>query len=289
MKNLKYIILTSLIFIGVVCAEDRIASHSIIDKIKNGITITYENIIVVGDLDFTQLYDKKAILQEEEKSLAEKITSYFIDFNISGNKTIQCNVEVPVEFIGCTFQGQVIGWINDEKNGISYNAIFHDKAKFSKCIFKEEVLFKYSEFNGKVDFSENNYKKAVLFKYTNFSSSVNFEGSVFTHEANFKYTTFLKETTFIGSQFKRNANFKYTDFDDSVDFSNTSFNEGANFKYTKFPKGVSFKNSVFSALSNFKYTEFSNPLNLAGTLFKGDTDFKYTTLDGEEFINPISQ
>ena len=201
MKNAKYIILIYLIFISVVCAEDRIASHSIIDKIKNGITITYDNIIVIGDLDFTQLYDKKAILQEEEKSLAEKITSYFIDFNISGNKTIQCNVEVPVEFIGCTFQGQVIGWINDEINGISYNAVFHDKAKFSKCIFKEEVLFKYSEFNGKVDFSENNYMKAVLFKYTNFNSSVNFEGSVFTHEANFKYTTFPKETTFMRSQF----------------------------------------------------------------------------------------
>ena len=245
MKNLKYIILASLIFIGVVCAEDIIASHSIIDKIKNGITITYENIIVVGDLDFTQLYDKKAILQEEEKSLVEKITSFFIYFNISENKTIQCNVEVPVEFIGCTFQGQVIGWINDEINGISYNAVFHDKAKFSKCIFKEEVLFKYSEFNGKVDFSENNYKKAVLFKYTNFSSSVNFEGSVFTHEANFKYTTFPKETTFMRSQFKSNANFKYTDF--------------------------------------------SNPLNFEGTQFKGSTNFKYTTLDGEEFINPISQ
>ncbi len=288
MKNLKYIILASLIFIGVVCAEDRIASHSIIDTIKNGITITYDNIIVVGDLDFTQLNDEKAILQEEEKSLAEKNISH-IDFDNSGSETVQCNIEAPVEFIGCTFQGQVIGWINDEINGISYNAVFHDKAKFSKCIFKEEVLFKYSEFNGKVDFSENNYKKAVLFKYTNFSSSVNFEGSVFTHEANFKYTTFLKETTFIGSQFKRNANFKYTDFDDSVDFSKTSFNEEANFKYTKFPKGVSFENSVFSALSNFKYTEFSKPLNFERTQFKGSTDFKYTTLDGEEFINPINQ
>jgi len=289
MRNTIHIILAALIFICVVFAEDKVESHNIIDKIKSGITITYENIIVVGNLDFTQLYDKKAIIQEEEKSFTEKITSYFININISGNKTIQCNIEVPVEFIGCTFQGQVIGWINDQKNGIYYNAVFHDKVKFSKCIFKEEILFKYSKFNRKVDFSENNYKMAVLFKYTNFSSSVNFKGSVFTGEANFKYTTFPKETTFMGSQFKSNANFKYTDFDDSVDFSETSFNEEANFKYTKFPKGVSFKNSVFSALSNFKYTEFSNPLNLAGTLFKGDTDFKYTTLDGEEFINPISQ
>ena len=289
MRNAKYNILTGLIFICVVFAKDKVESHSIIDKIKSGITVTYENIIVVGDLDFTQLYYKKAILQEEEKSLAEKITGYFIDFNISGNETIQCNIEIPVEFIGCIFQGQVIGWINDEKNDIFYNAVFHDKVKFSKCIFKKEVLFKYSKFNGKVDFSENHYKKAVLFKYTNFSSSVNFEGSVFTHDANFKYTTFPKETTFTGSQFKSNANFKYTNFDDSVDFSNTSFNEEANFKYTKFPKGVSFENSVFSALSSFKYTEFSNPLNLEGALFKGGTDFKYTTLDGEKFTGPNSQ
>ena len=282
-------LILSLLMVGSLFAEKQVDSQEILDNINNGISIKYEDIIVIGNMNFTSIYNKNTMVSKPEKNMLEKVTDFFIKIDIKDNKEIISDIEVHVEFLGCTFMGKVIGWENDDYHGISYKAVFKDTAIFSNCIFKDEVLLKYTEFNGKTDFSNNNYNKSTLFKYAKFNSEVSFTGSIFMEEANFKYTTFPQKTNFSGNQFKNNANFKYTDFDDSVDFSDTNFNEEANFKYTKFPKGVSFENSVFSALSNFKYTEFSNPLNFKGTIFNGDTDFKYTTLNGEEFIKPISQ
>ena len=266
----------------------QIESYKLIDQMKNGNAVKYENKVFIGNLDFTELYDKHNLISEDQETIKEKIISYFIDINVSGNE-IKYDVDVPVEFINCTFQGKVIGWVNDEETGASYNAVFQNETIFVKCIFIEEVLFKYSEFNGPTDFSENQYNKLVLFKYADFSEGASFEKSFFLKEANFKYTGFSGKTTFARSKFNGNANFKYTEFDDHVDFSNTIFLEEANFKYTDFSRGVSFANSIFSTLSNFKYTKFSNPLNFEGTIFNGDTDFKYTTLEGQDFSDPVSQ
>ena len=256
-----------ILMLGSLFAEEQVESQEIIDNINNGISIKYEDIIVIGNVNFTSIYNNNTVVSESEKTMLEKVTDFFIINDIIDNKEIISNIEVSVEFSGCTFMGKVIGWQNDDNNGISYKAVFKDNAIFSNCIFKDEVLFKYTEFNGKTYFSNNYYNRSTLFKYAKFNTEVSFTGSIFMEEANFKYTTFPQKTNFSGNQFKNNANFKYT----------------------KFPKGVSFENSVFSALSNFKYTEFSNPLNFEGTIFNGDTDFKHSTLNGEEFIKPISQ
>ena len=58
----RYTLILVFTFNCLVFAEDQIESYQILDKIKNGIDIKYKNIIVVGDLDFTELYDKKSIL-----------------------------------------------------------------------------------------------------------------------------------------------------------------------------------------------------------------------------------
>ena len=262
MKKLILILMFSSLF-----AERQVKSQEILDKINNRISIKYEDIIVDGNLNFTSMYDKNTVVPTPDKTMLEKVSNIFINIDIKENKEIISNIEVPIEFLNCTFIGKIIGWENDDDNGISYKAVFKDNAIFSNCIFKDEVLFKYTEFN----------------------SEINFAGSIFMEEANFKYSTFPQKTTFSGNKFNNNANFKYTEFDDFVDFSDTNFNEEANFKYTKFPKGVSFENSFFSASSNFKYTEFSNPLNLEGTIFNGEANFKNTTLNGEKFTNHISQ
>ena len=287
MTNTNYqrmILLSIIAFSSCIIADARIESQTIIESIKGGQAVQFQNITITGDLDFTDLCDKDSALPEKEETVMEKVLGFFVDINIEENQEVQCDIEVPIEFIGCTFQDRVIGWKNDEENAISYKVVFQDMIEFSNCTFKDEFLFKYSEFNGKTIFSENNFKKTALFKYANFSQSVSFAKSIFSKEANFKYTSFPQNTNFAGSHFNNTANFKYTDFEDFVDFSEASFNSEANFKYTKFPKGVSFENTTFSANADFKYAEFSNPVNLKGTKFDGSTDFKYTTIDGSEFV-----
>ena len=265
-------------------ADTRIESQEILESMKDGEAIKFQNIMITGDLDFTELCDKISTLPEKEETVMEKVLGFFVEINIKENQEVQCDIEVPIEFMGCTFQDRVIGWINDEKNEVSYNAIFHNDIIFTNCSFKDDFLFKYSKFNGKAEFSENKFKKTALFKYADFSQSVSFAESIFSKEANFKYTSFPQRTYFAGSHFKNTANFKYTDFEDFVDFSEGNFTSEANFKYTKFSKGVSFENTTFSANADFKYAEFSNPVNLKGTKFDGGTDFKYTTIDGGEFV-----
>ena len=280
----RLVLLLFFVFSSCIIADARIESQTIIESIKGGEAVQFQNITITGDLDFTDLCDKDSALPEKEETVMEKVLGIFVDINFEENQEVQCDIEVPIEFIGCTFQDRVIGWKNDEENAISYNAVFQDKVEFSNCNFKDEFLFKYSKFNGKTNFSENKFKKAALFKYADFSQAVSFAKSIFSKEANFKYTSFPQNTKFAGSHFKNAANFKYTDFEDFVDFSEVSFNSEANFKYTKFPKGVSFENTTFSANADFKYAEFSNPVNLKGTKFDGGTDFKYTTIDGGEFV-----
>ena len=283
-KYQRMILLSIIAFSSFIIADARIESQTIIESIRAREAVQFQNITITGDLDFTELCDKDSTLPGKEETVMEKVLGIFVDINIEENQEVQCDIEVTIEFIDCTFQDRVVGWVNDEKNAISYNAVFQDKVEFSNCNFKDEFLFKYSEFNGKTIFSENNFKKTALFKYADFSQSVSFAKSIFSKEANFKYTKFPQNTKFAGSHFKNAANFKYTDFEDFVDFSEVSFNSEANFKYTKFPKGVSFENTTFSANADFKYAKFSNPVNLKGTKFDGGTAFKYTTIDGGGFV-----
>jgi len=280
----RLVLLLFFVFSSFIIADTQIESQTIIESIKDGEAVQFQNITITGDLDFTVLCDKDSTIPEKEETVMEKVLGIFVDINIEENQEFQCDIEVTIEFIGCTFQDRVVGWVNDEENAISYNAVFQDKVEFSSCNFKDEFLFKYSKFNGKTNFSKNKFKMTALFKYADFSQSVSFAKSIFSKEANFKYTSFPQNTNFAGSHFNNTANFKYTDFEDYVDFSEASFNSEANFKYTKFPRGVSFENTTFSANADFKYVEFSNPVNLKGTKFDGSTDFKYTTIDGGEFV-----
>ena len=227
MKKLIIILMFSSLF-----AERQVKSQEILDKINNRISIKYEDIIVDGNLNFTSMYDKNTVVPKPDKTMLEKVLNIFINIDVKENKEIISNIEVPVEFLNCTFIGKVIGWEKDDDNGISYKAVFKDNAIFSNCIFKDEVLFKYTEFNGKTDFSNNNYNKSTLFKYAKFNSEVSFAGSIFMEEANFKYSTFPQKTTFSGTKFNNNANFKYTEFSNPLNLEGTIFNGEANFKNT---------------------------------------------------------
>ncbi|RMZ48901.1 hypothetical protein EB821_05125 [Candidatus Marinimicrobia bacterium PRS2] len=238
MKKILLILIFSSLF-----AERQVKSQEILDKINNRISIKYEDIIVDGNLNFTSMYDNNTVAPTADKTMLEKALNIFINIDVKENKEITSNIEVPIEFLNCTFIGKVIGWENDDDNGISYKAVFKDNAIFSNCIFKDEVLFKYTEFNGKTDFSNNNYNKSTLFKYAQFNSEVSFSGSIFMEEANFKYSTFPQKTTFSGNKFNNNANFKYTKFSYPLNLEGTIFNGEANFENTTL-NGEKFTNHI---------------------------------------------
>ena len=238
-KNIfqRLVLVPIIAFSSFIIADTRIESQTIIESIKGGKAVQYQNITITNDLDFTELCDKDSALPEKEETVMEKVLGIFVDINIEENQEVQCVIEVTIEFIGCTFQDRVIGWVNDEKNEVSYNAVFQNDVIFSNCSFKDDFLFKYSKFNGKAEFSENKFKKTALFKYADFSQSVSFAESIFSKEANFKYTKFPKGVSFENALFSANADFKYAEFSNPVNLKGTKFDGGTDFKYTTIDGG----------------------------------------------------
>ncbi|RAK02542.1 pentapeptide repeat protein [Larkinella arboricola] len=231
-------------------AQRTVAAKEILDKINRRETVSYENTIITGDLDLTELANKKRV---SNNRWAE-------------TEAYESTVETPVTFRNCTFKGAFLAYKNPEPirlkgNGILYATHFNEAVTFENCTFERESEFKYSDFK----------QRAV---YT---------GSSFRKEANFKYAKFRAAVDFSDVRFGALANFKYTAFKEDIAFRKARFEEYADFKYTKFNEGASFQNSRFNGMADFKYTHLPRTSSFEDTVFSGPSDFKYATLEGRKF------
>jgi uncharacterized protein YjbI with pentapeptide repeats len=233
--------------------QQRIQADDIIGLINDNRPVRFQNAVIVGDLDFSTLENVTA-----DKPLRKLLRGVFRQ-----TQTYTCHIESPLSFIDCTFEGDVLAYVHDERKNETYNAVFYEDVSFEGCEFKRDSAFKYAKFTKEVNFENTEYSEEALFKYTKFSTEVSYAGSKF------------------GGQ----ANFKYTKFPEGADFSRAVFNRYADFKYSKFPEGVDFEGAEFRGTANFKYAKFSEPLNFEGVEFDGETDFKYTSIDGRSFTS----
>ncbi|MEM9672124.1 MAG: pentapeptide repeat-containing protein [Cyclobacteriaceae bacterium] len=239
-----------LFFASASFAQQRVDAQEVIRQINQGQAVSYENVEISGDLDFTNLDNRRQ---------TESSGGWFG----SSNDTYESTVEAPVSFVNCTFLGDVIAYYRDDKEEDTFIAHFEGDAVFRKCTFREASEFKYSEFSEDADFS----------------------GSVFEEEANFKYAEFSEAPSFATAVFEDAANFKYSEFPEETNFTAVVFDDEADFKYAEFPKGASFEEAVFNDLANFKYAKFRTPLNMDNVSFNGNEDFKYTKVDGRSFTS----
>ena len=256
----KTLILLLLAFVGTeVSAQKEVSAKTIFEMIDKGQNVNYQDITISGDLDLTELSNKKRI---KNKGDYEEYKSY---------------VEVPISFKNCTFKGDVIAYKNLEDgknrkigngninwnigNGTTYTTDFEKNVVFENCTFIRKTEFKYSDFAEKSSFG----------------------GSKFAQEANFKYADFKQVAVFAKCDFNESANFKYTTFKQDTDFYDARFNNYADFKYTNFSDRVTFKNSSFGNYADFKYAEFRDDANFDNTKFKSGIDMKYS--NGKKYIN----
>ena len=253
MKNLAQILFALLLLPALSFGQATVAATEIIAKINRGEAVAYKNVQIAGNLDLTQLHNKK--LEQDSDSGHD-------------TKTYTSTVTAPLNFVNCTFTGKVLAYYNpnatkinvfsDEKNEV-YNTNFEKEVRFEKCTFAEESAFKYSQFNGEVSFAGSEFKKEALFKYSVFKNG---------------------QPDFSKTIYHESANFKYVNLTSGIIFTAASFRSNADFKYAKFPKGSSFEKATFTGFANFKYAEFADP-NLKDISFKeGSQDFKYTKVNG---------
>ena len=248
MIRLTLIFFALLATISLSYAQQSVDARQIIDRINQQQPVRYENVVIKGTLDLTDLNNRE---------VAEESGGWF------GNKnyTYESTVEVPLVFVNCTFQDDVLAYYHNDDEDDTYTAQFAEDVQFQGCTFQEASEFKYSEFAGAADF----------------------RGTIFREEANYKYAEFAQAPNFSQVVFGEAANFKYAEFPRNTLFTATVFEQEANFKYADFPAGASFEGVVFNDLANFKYTKFSEPLNLKNVSFNGSEDFKYTEVNGEDF------
>lgn len=252
MKKLLTSSLFVLFIVNLGLAQRVVNAKEIFDKVDRKQAVSYENVTVEGDLDFTSLSNRELVKEG----------------NWGGSETYLATVQVPMAFRNCTFKGKFLGYRTEQRmgglvnvNSKLFNADFNESLTFENCTFDDVAAFKYSHLRQRATFT----------------------GCRFREGANFKYTQFKDASDFSNCAFRTYADFKYTNFGESTAFQNSRFDGIADFKYTKFGERVSFRSARFDNVADFKYTHLPNGSDFDNTVFDGPTDFKYATLNGRRF------
>lgn len=232
--------------------QSTVNASKIMEDIKAGKDISYNNATIVGVLDFTFMDDAMEKLPKKRKR------SWWGN---NYSNTVDKTIDVSVSFTNCTFKDDVLAYIPDEDSGYTFTADFDENAIFKNCKFEGKAMFKYSDFRENSDFSR----------------------SIFKDDTTFKYAKFYKDNNFENVKFEETSTFKYAEFARGANFSNSVFEDSAMFKYTKFRNGVSFKNTAFEEDLNIKYMNVNGDFNITGMKVAYDIDSKYTKINGRGF------
>ena len=204
-------------------AQKSVDARQIMNDIKNGKDITYENVVINGVLDFTFMNDKIDDLPSRSKL-----------WNKHSNEVEEL-IEASISFVNCSFEDDVLAYIHDDPSEYTFTADFERPVTFENCVFSRKAMFKYSEFVEGVTFEDSKFRRETTFKYADFDEFANFSGTTFNDDANFKYSDFDSGVSFASAVFEESLNIKYLDVrgdfnidqmrvDDDVDSKYTSIN-----------------------------------------------------------------
>jgi len=214
---LSFIVIAHLAF-----GQNSVPASEIIEKARKGESISYENVTISGDLDFTFYFEKK-----NEDRYSRKKSGWNNDDN-----AVEETIASKIAFVNCTFNNRVLAYIHDERTEYTFTASFDNVVVFTSCKFEEESAFKYSEFNETVDFSQSTFEEEALFKYAEFDEYADFNGSVFREDANFKYAKFKSGLDFSNTTFEEDLNLKYAEINGDFKSKNMDVREDLDVKYT---------------------------------------------------------
>lgn len=171
-------------------AQKEVSAKTIFELIDKGRQVEYDGVTVIGDLDLTELSNKRDI-SKSKNSLEYKT-----------------NVEVPIIFKNCRFKGDFIAYKHNEDSktrkfgtntitinwgdGITYSTDFEKNVVFENCTFEGKSEFKYSNFEENASFGGTKFNKEANFKYADFKRNAIFAKTDFDKSANFKYQWFVK-------------------------------------------------------------------------------------------------
>lgn len=223
------------IFIFRAVAQKTVSASSIMEDVREGKDITYQDVTIVGDLDFTYMAEKMPDLPKRAKW-----------WNNGGNNTVEESIEVNISFVNCKFEDDVLAYIHDDDSGYTFTADFDRDVTFKNCEFDRDAMFKYSDFDGKADFSGTKFQRESTFKYAEFDELADFSNTLFDDDATFKYTEFDEGATFKNAVFEESWNIKYMKARGTFDIAGLKVRDDIDAKYTKI-NGRSFTNYLIDS------------------------------------------
>lgn len=202
-------------------AQKTVKASQILDDIKQGKNVSYDNVTVTGTLDMTYMDHKLPELPKRNKW-----------YNNGGSNTVKETIEGSVSFLNCVFEDNVFAYIHDEDSKYTFVANFENDVKFENCIFKGNALFKYSDFEGNTSFKGSEFQENSTFKYAKFDTKANFANTIFNEDATFKYTKFRNGVSFNNARFEENLNIKYTKVNGDFNITGMKVSYDIDSKYT---------------------------------------------------------
>lgn len=206
MKTCNYLIVLAVAFVVSILtgsplqAQQMVSAKTIMTDIKNGQEISYENSTIVGVLDFTFL---------EDRELADSWWDRYWNGKFESRSVIKEQISIPVTFINCTFEDDVLAYIRLERQNYTLIANFSKPVLFKNCTFKGGAQFKHSEFASEASFSGTQFEGDTSFKYSEFYENADFSRTDFLHDATFKYANFLKNANWEDAMFHRKLDMRY--------------------------------------------------------------------------------
>ena len=213
-------------------SDDVVNASDIMEDIKQGKDIIYENVTVAGELDFTYMDEKMPDLP-----------TLRVWRRNNGDNVVNEAIESRISFVNVSFEADVIAYYHEDRSGYTFTADFENNVNFQNCKFEGGALFKYSEFESDVSFEGSTFLDTTTFKYAEFELKANFERSVFEENATFKYAKFRNGVSFDHVNFVRSLDLKYTSVQGDFDTESMYVGNRMDTKYTDI-NGRSFSKSM---------------------------------------------
>jgi uncharacterized protein YjbI with pentapeptide repeats len=280
-------IISGLIFsIKTKAQDDIVQTSDILKQIKDGETIYYEDRIIEGDLDFTNLKPTyKEIYTKDD--VINHITVYS-----------------PIIFYGCTFKGKVNAYNEDEEVNCKTITNFKENLRFTDCKFESEVIFKSAVFEGDLSFSDSDFSEGLTLTRSSTDGELFLHKSIYSKQVSLDKTNIKEDLILYGNTFFRlsvsnsivygNLTVESNKVDDFVDFYQSRIDGGSIVQNNDFMFNVDFSKVSWGMTAEFKRNNFFgkvqfveclfNEVRLSDSVFDKGADFFKSIFKGKFYV-----
>jgi len=234
-------------------SQDIFASE-ILENIKKGYPIHYENVTIYGDLDLANIDLPKVVVNKP---------SFEFGFPHISETAKIVNSDIVIK------NSNIRGTVNFNET------IFKNSTNFLNSIFKEDVYFIDSQFDGYTNFA-----------FAKFEGEANLEGAKFLAYTDFSHAYFFKCSRFNFSKFNGDLDVEGAKFIGDLHFDESVFSGYADFSGSTFYSDVAFEGCDFRGDVGFENCHLYQDLNLSRAKFDRYIYFNNADINGNiDFIN----